>query len=286
MARVFYLGSLLLLVVALVAGAIFYARASADALVQTETARFRQEITTALDAALVRQDSAVTALSRRFEQIDDLKTAQESSLRRYRNADHLRTAQALGVGRVSGTAETDRLVDSDRLVRIEDNDIYRIQDLDYSVPYITPDAARLLDEIGSRFQAALQEAGLPRYRYVISSVLRTQENQQALRRINPNATSGPSTHEYGTTLDVVYHTYEYVPQPSDMLKPSGIAFLDERLEPVRVRAYDALGMRYWQELQGMLGRVLIELQEEGAVLVTLEREQPVFHFTVARRLAE
>lgn len=36
------------------------------------------------------------------------------------------------------------------------------------------------------------------------------------------------------------------------------------------------------ELKAILGEVLIELQSEGAVMVTLERQQPVFHMTVAR----
>jgi hypothetical protein len=35
----------------------------------------------------------------------------------------------------------------------------------------------------------------------------------------------------------------------------------------------------------VLGKVLLELQQEGAVMVTLEELQPVFHLTVARRLA-
>jgi hypothetical protein len=149
------------------------------------------------------------------------------------------------------------------------------------VPYATPDAAALLQLIGERFQAKLAEAGLPNYHYVISSVLRTGDNQRNLRQINPNATSGVSSHEFGTTLDLVYHKYRYATRPEDMLPPTPYPFLDERLEPLRVQAFNALGMRYWQELQGILGRVLIELQREGKVIVILERGQPVFHITVA-----
>jgi hypothetical protein len=35
----------------------------------------------------------------------------------------------------------------------------------------------------------------------------------------------------------------------------------------------------------VLGGVLLELQNEGSVMVTLERLQPVYHMTVARRRA-
>ncbi len=55
---------------------------------------------------------------------------------------------------------------------------------------------------------------------------------------------------------------------------------------MRRRQYDAAGMRYWRRLRGILGRILIDLQSEGKVLVTLERQQPVFHVTVAENLAE
>ncbi len=274
-----------LVAAAIAAAALVYANHRAGVLAAAEADAFRRSVTAALDDALARQQTALDTLSARFERIDDLKTAQELRLRRYNNAAHLGAARTLG-RRVSGHDEAERLAGAGRLVRIEDNPYYALQDFDYSVPYVTPDAAALLRELGERFHAALRAAGLPLYRYEISSVLRTAENQAALRGINPNATYGVSTHEFGTTVDVVYHTYHYVPRPEDALPATPFDVLNPRLEALRVRAYDALGMRYWQELQGLLGRVLIELQDEGKVMVTLEREQPVFHFTVSARLAD
>jgi hypothetical protein len=47
----------------------------------------------------------------------------------------------------------------------------------------------------------------------------------------------------------------------------------------------ALGAEYADRLFGVLARVLGEVQREGDALVLLEAEQPVFHLTVARRLA-
>ena len=276
MARKLMLGAaLVLLAAAAVVASLLYARQTAAARADAAIAAY----TDALDVALARQDSALGALGRRFEQIDDLKTAQEQRLRRNRNAAHVAAAREAGVGRVDGTETIERLVDEGRLVPLRDSIYYHIQKLDYSVPYVTPATAEALRTLGERFQARLAEAGLPRYRYVISSVLRTGENQRALRQINPNATGGVSSHEFGTTLDVVFHTYVYLDDPADALAPTPYPVLDARLEPLRVRAFDALGMRYWQELQGMLGRVLIEMQNEGTFLVLLEREQPVFHIT-------
>lgn len=268
-------------------GAYWLAGQQADRRVASRVETSRAALLAALDSSLAHLGDRTATLASRFEAVDDLKTAQERSLRRYRNADHLAAARALGAGgRISGMEEVRRLVDAARLVELEDGPAYVIQELDYSVAFVTPDAAALLDEIGARFRDSLAARGLPRYQFVISSVLRTAENQQDLRRINPNATSGVSTHEFGTTLDIVYHKYRYAPQPGDALPPSSVPVLDARVEPLRVQAYEALGMRYWQELQGLLGRVLIGLQNEGKVRVTLEREQPVFHITVARRRSD
>lgn len=274
------------LLVAVTASSFIYTNHVAQARANAAVAAHTAAVEGALDAALANLEAAVEAHSRRFEEVDDLKTAQERRLLRYGNADHLQSARALApAGRIAGRDEIDRLVAQGRLVPLGESPYFVVQELDYSMPYVTPDAAALLREMGERFHAELQERGLPLYRYVISSVLRTAENQRDLRRINPNATYGVSTHEFGTTLDVVYHKYRYWLRPDDALPPTPFPFLNDRVEVLRSRMYDALGMRYWQELQGILGRVLIDLQDEGKVKVTLERQQPVFHFTVAERLA-
>ena len=45
---------------------------------------------------------------------------------------------------------------------------------------------------------------------------------------------------------------------------------------------EAAAARKSRELMAILGEVLREMQDEGAVYVTLDRQQPVFHITVAR----
>ena len=68
------------------------------------------------------------------------------------------------------------------LVRIDQGSpYYWVADLTHSVPFVTPDAAAVLDSIGVRFQRKLAGYGLPPYAFTISSVLRTQEDQAALR---------------------------------------------------------------------------------------------------------
>ena len=45
-------------------------------------------------------------------------------------------------------------------------------------------------------------------------------------------------------------------------------------------SYDGLAGRYWQKLQGELGRALLDLQRRRRVIVYMEYEQPVFHITL------
>ena len=85
-------------------------------------------------------------------------------------------------------------------------------------------------------------------------------------------------------MDIVYHTYDFGPNGLEVA-PDATA-LDSLLAELRHLTTNGLAMVNWQELQGILGRVLIEMQREGSVLVTLEREQPVFHITVNRRHRE
>ena len=49
---------------------------------------------------------------------------------------------------------------------------------------------------------------------------------------------------------------------------------------------EAVAARRSRELQAVLGRVILEMQSEGNVLVTLERQQTVFHLTVGSRSAQ
>src|SRR5690606_692028 len=49
-------------------------------------------------------------------------------------------------------------------------------------------------------------------------------------------------------------------------------------------ALERVAARKSRELQNVLGGVLRGLQSDGLVLVTLERQQPVYHLTIARSL--
>lgn len=212
-----------------------------------------------------------------------LTGGEERALRRYLNEEQLARARALGV-RPEAPAELEEARSAGRLVPLEDTtEHWIIRELDYSQPLVTPDTHALLREIGERFHARLDSLGIPPVRMEVTSVLRTAEDQAALRRVNPNAAGGTSTHEYGTTLDIAYSSFAAPADLATWFDAGRSDWLDPHLERLAATFAETVAARRSRELQAILGKVLLEMQREGKVMVTLERQQPVFHMTVARR---
>jgi hypothetical protein len=229
---------------------------------------------------LDRIDGAAAGVDSIFQPLPLLSPGEEETLRRFGNATQLARARELGVGRELSEEELAALRSEGRLVELEDSEYWVLRDLDYSAPFAIPAVAELLAEVGRRFQSRLADLGAPPFRLEVTSVLRSAANQADLRRVNPNAAAGESTHEYGTTVDVLYSAYSAPLEPFVSL-----AGVQEELTPFLTRyaaiSAERVAARRALELKAILGAVLIELQEEGRVMVTLERQQPVFHMTVS-----
>lgn len=200
-------------------------------------------------------------------------------MRRYLNDDHVAAAQRAGVGPVRDSAHVAQLAGTDELVQLPDSsEWWVLRELDQSLPYVTPATRTALEEIGRRFHARLEQHGLPPFRLDITSVLRTGEQQDALRRRNRNASRTTSSHEFGTTFDIAYLSFaapQVIADPPD-------GRLDARLRAYAATQLDTLGTRYAPHLEGELGAVLQELQRDGVLMTVRERSQPVFHVTVMR----
>lgn len=215
-----------------------------------------------------------------------LTSREEADLQRFPNAEHIRRARSLGVP-PSSEAEADALRREGRLMRLPDSTAFWvIRDLEHSRPLVTPDVPVLLEEIGRRFHERLDSLGVPRVRLEVSSALRTAEQQADLRTTNPNAARGTSSHEFGTTVDLAYSGYMAPAGPPGPGQIPDFPALERALQEMEVLAIERIAARRSRELKAILGQVLREMQNEGKVLVTLEERQPVYHMTVARRLAE
>lgn len=218
--------------------------------------------------------AAMQQLRGRFEQLREPTAEEENRLRRPRTPSyslHLDRASSLGLPPLAGEGDLARHLAAGRLVPLVDNEHYVVRVLEHSKPFVTPLLRDRLAEVGGRFQARLAEAGLPPYRFTVSSALRTSDLQRALGETNRNAAVGRSSHEYGASADLVYTRYA---GPAASAAPYGSA------RALAVRWADDLAGVYDDRLFGALARVLHEMQQEDRLLVLLEDEQPVFHVTI------
>lgn len=250
-----------------------------------ETSSFENEAEAALAATLERATALADSIEDLLRPVPLLRPAEEEALRRYGQSVHLPRARALGV-RPSDDAEAEGLLREGRLVRLEDTRLWVLKDVGPSGALVTPDTRALLVRLGEAFQERLADMGLPPYRLEITSALRSAADQARLRRTNVNAAQGVSTHEFGTTVDLAYFTFA---PPADLpghLLADGPDWLRPYQEAIARAKLEAVAGQKSRELQKILGDVLRQAQSDGLVLVTLERLQPVYHITVARRLAE
>ena len=219
------------------------------------------------------RDSVAAALRR----VRVLRWREVWGLRRDKNAEQIATAQRLGQ-RAGGEAAIQRLVRQGRLVPLGDStEHWVLRKMTHSVPYVTPDARALLVEVGRRFHARCDSAGLPRFRMKVTSALRTDETQAELRKTNPNASQTVSAHEFGTTVDVSHERFAVPAPPQDSAATSPAAW------EMEAEMLEEVGKENGRALQALLGRTLIEMRARGVVMVMMEDAQPVYHFTVARR---
>lgn len=227
-------------------------------------------------AAQAQVAAFVDSVDRRLRTVSGLSGAERRQLRHDVNERQLQRARLLGVRPGTTVAQA---VGAGRLVALADTTpLWTVRELDFSEPFLTPAAEAMLFEVARRFQHRLDSLGVPHIRLDITSVLRTPEKQAELRRRNANASRVESAHEFGTTLDIAYRRYAPPGQyPAALGSHPEVRLLADSMmiELARLRG---------AELQAVLGRVLLELQHEGKLLVMMERRQTVYHITVGRRL--
>ena len=144
---------------------------------------------------------------------------------------------------------TDAESRKNELVFVGTNPYFHVDKLNNSIPYLVPRAAVLLQDIACNFMDSLQTKNIPLNKIIISSVLRTREDVDNLRKRNHNATEN-SCHLYGTTFDIAYNHYEPITREvrNDTLK--------------------------W-----VLSEVLNDLRRNGRCYVKHEKRQGCFHIT-------
>jgi hypothetical protein len=159
-------------------------------------------------------------------------------------------ARALGIDPIETDDDIMKL--KRPLVHIASCKQYYIDDLTHSFPFLVPEAAELLQDIGQAFNDSLAARGGGRYRIKVTSVLRTPVTVKRLRRVNGNASS-ESTHMYGTTFDISHSKF----------------ICDGTDQPARS----------FEDLKNLLAAVLYDLRSQGRCYVMYEVKQSCFHVT-------
>ncbi|HUG01360.1 MAG TPA: DUF5715 family protein [Longimicrobiales bacterium] len=235
------------------------------------------ELAALLTEAEARIETLADSLDDVLHPVPLLTAAEERGFLRFRGADHVALARELGVDPAQHREPGAGLVELPASSRY-----WIVRELDHSEPQLTPSALALLEEIGTRFQERLRSMGLPPYRFEVTSALRTPEDQIRLRADNPNAAAGRSAHEYGTTVDIAYVAFAAPLQPVLAFEAPGAPWLEDHLRRYAAARLETVAARRSRELQAILGQEVLDLQEEGRLLATLEVRQPVYHLTVAR----
>ena len=132
---------------------------------------------------------------------------------------------------------------------------YVVDKLTHSSPFLVPEAAKLLQDIGTAFHDSLRNKHLPQYSIIVTSLLRTDADVKSLSRTNINA-SKRSVHCYGTTFDITY-----------------TRFVKHDDEGRSARDVD---------LKAVLTEVLRDLREQGRCYVKYELKQACFHITTRK----
>ena len=170
------------------------------------------------------------------------------------NGVQLESARRWGVPLVLNRADAERR--KNELVYVSVNPYYHVDNLRESIPYLVPAAAVLLQDIGRAFYDSLFLKGVPVQQIVVSSVLRSEEDVERLRRYNGNASEN-SCHRFGTTFDVCYN----------------------RFRPVETEGCRRRQVRN-DTLKWVLSEVLRDMRQQDRCHVKYEVKQGCFHITV------
>ena len=170
------------------------------------------------------------------------------------NDTHLAVAKRIGVKPLQNRDAALKL--GSKVLEIKDCELYRVDSLTHSIPFLVPKASALLDSIGANFLDSLESKGLNPNQVIVTSVLRTLDDVKRLGKRNINASKN-SAHVYGTTFDITYKRFHKVEDPD------GRPMQDVRADTLKL----------------VLSEVLRDLKKKDMCYIKYELKQACFHIT-------
>ncbi len=175
--------------------------------------------------------------------------------REFNDLNDLHIIAAIKNGITPLETRADTVHQMDMLVRLPDElDLYRSYQINHSIPYLVPSAAKLFMEVAQNFRDSLYSKEIPLHKLYLTSVTRTDDDIKRLTKRNINA-SNNSAHRYGTTFDISWKRFDKIDHDNSA------EVLPERLKLV-------------------LAQVLFDLRKDERCYVKHERKQACFHITV------
>lgn len=158
---------------------------------------------------------------------------------------HLNAAKSHKTGLIKTKKELNKLSDQGKLVQVKQRGYgYRIAKLTHSHAYLVPKAKNVLDQIAREFVVKTGQNF-----FVVTSMTRTESDQNRLRSVNTNASSNDSSHSYGSAIDISY-----------------------------VRFNNKLGNN--AKLEKQLEAVLTNFQKQGKIYFVKEKNMKCFHIII------
>ena len=116
---------------------------------------------------------------------------------------HVSSAKNLpDISAVATKKERDELVQKGALVPLKNNTGYRVEWMRYGSAHLHPHMLARIQEIETRFLEKQKEKGISGVNFIITSAYRTTQQQKDLRKVNPTATKGTSSHSFGASVDI------------------------------------------------------------------------------------
>ena len=170
------------------------------------------------------------------------------------NSVHYAVAKKIGIKPFTTRAEATKTRQNVEL--ISTNDYYEVRPLTHSVPYVIPEMEEFLDDLSKDFRERLEDINAPLYKLQVTSVTRTKEDVQKLRKSNVNASEN-SVHVFATTIDISW----------------------SKFTKINKRDKRTMSDLY---LKQVLGLALREMKRNGRCYVKHEIRQACFHITVRK----
>jgi len=163
---------------------------------------------------------------------------------------HLDATSKIGINPLENREEAEKV--KKKLIEIKSTKNYEIEELTHSIPFVVPQAAKLLNDIASNFADSLKNLNAPHYKIIVTSVTRTKDDVKRLGQQNINASEN-SAHLYGTTIDISWKRFIKDDKSTQELSE--------------------------EQLKMVLASVLRDLRKNERCYIKHERKQACFHIT-------